>query len=144
MHLYFLTRGIKQQRNVFVNFMQTQMFPWKRKHLKTNKDEFVQVQGSLRPVELWEYVFPEECLDEVLTMLEINPKQNYNEGLKGLGNKAKLAALRKILGASKIPKFKPAKTNRYIEKRGMAIHAIGIRKDKRQKVPEWGYEQEML
>lgn len=58
-----MTRGVKHWRDIFVQFMQTQMWAWKRKNLKTKKWETTAVQGALRPVELWEYVFPEECLD---------------------------------------------------------------------------------
>jgi hypothetical protein len=142
MHLYFLTRGIKQQRDLFVNFMTTQMFPWVRKNIKTGKDETILVQGSLRPVELWEYVFPEEQLEEVLGAMGI--KTDTPTGYDTKINKTKLAVLRKMLGAEKIPikPFKP--TNRYIETRGVSIHPIGIKKDKREAVKEWGYEQEML
>jgi len=183
MHLYFITRGIKQQRDSFVTFMQAQMFRWKRKNLasevelkkKSDDDikeilfktgivfpeynrekaieflatEHMQVQGSLRPVELWEYVFPEECLPEVLTALEIKPEDRaYNNdlGIKGkikkLGNKTKLAMLRKTLGAEEIPEYTPVQTNRYIEKRSVAIHPIGIKKDRQ--IIIGGYEHEAL
>jgi len=37
MHFVFATRGIKHQRDIFVKFMQTQMFKWKRKNLKNGK-----------------------------------------------------------------------------------------------------------
>ena len=141
MHLYFITRGIKQQRDLFVNFMQTQMLPWRRKNLKTGKEEVCMVQGALRPVELWEYVFPEECLPDVLTMLEIH-KMNHNWGL----SEYKRKALRKMLGngVMPIPKFEPVKNKRFIEKRGVAIYPIGIKKDKTMAVDKWGFEQEML
>lgn len=113
------------------------MFEWKRKNLATGKEEIARVQGALRPIQLWEYVFPEECIDEVLEMM--------GDGWK-LG-KTKEATLRKMLGngVKKIPKQKNKSTNyRYIEKRGVAIYPIGIKKDRRQKWEEVGYEQEML
>lgn len=142
MHLYFLTRGIKQQRDIFVKFMETQMFVWKRKNLQTGQEEICQVQGALRPVELWEYVFPEEVLPEVLTMLDLTGNNDYNDGFKRKFNRTKLAILRKMLGASKIPKCEPVITNRYIEKHAVAIHPIGIKKDKNNDF--LGYNQEML
>lgn len=147
MHLYFMVRGVIHQLNLFEMFMSTQMFPWKRKNLKTGKDEYIQVQGGLRRAPWgYEYVFPEECLAEVLTMLEIMPKDNRWD----LGS-VKSWVIRKALGKGDaghkvlpIPKYKPVLTTRYIEKRGIAIYPIGIKKDARQKMEEWGYEQEML
>lgn len=141
MHLYFLTRGVKQQRDLFVMFMQSQMFNWKRKNLKTNKDETIAVQGALRPIELWEYVFPEECLSEVLTMLDI---KNVVAKYGSLG-KTKEKILRRMLGkdVKPLPDWKETKINKYVEKRGLAIYPIGIKKDLREKA-SWGYEQEML
>ena len=142
MHLYFLTRGIKQQRDIFVNFLQTQMWKWKRKNLKTKKEEISRVQGALRPVELWEYVFPEECLDEVLTCLNIT-KDNLGTP-KTFATKTKLSALRKMCGAKKIKSYKKVPTSNFISTAGVSIHPIGIKKDRREKNKKIGYEQEML
>lgn len=139
MHLYFLVRGIKQQVELFNMFLQTQMFPWKRKNLKTGKEEVVQVQGALRVFPFgYEYVFPEESLAEVCTMLDI--KNGW-----GLG-KLRGFIIRHALGHGimKIPKYKDVPTNRYIERRGIAIYPIGIKKDDRRKWEAIGYEQEML
>jgi len=138
MHLYFLTRGVKHFRDVFVTMMQSQMWKWTRKNLKTGKDEVVQVQGALRPIELWEYVFPEECLDEVLTVLKAKDTVNI------LG--ARGAALRKALGkdVKKVPEYKEIPTNKFVEATAVAVYPIGIKKDPRGAKEEWGYEQELL
>jgi len=138
MHLYFISRGVKHARDIFVTTMQSQFFPWKRKNLKTGKEEITSVQGALRPVELWEYVFPEESLPEVLAMLDI---QNLEEGKYGL-SKSKMALLRKSLGCTKIPKIPDAEKQHIISKIGVGIHPIGIRKDKKGEM--MGYEQEYL
>ena len=147
MHFFFLTRGVKQQRDLFVKFMETQMWKWKRKNLTTGKDEFIQVQGGLRPLELWEYIFPDECLDEVLTVLELdeNGKNRWALG------RTKSAILRKALGKGTegnkikpVPKFKKAKTNKYVELRGVAVYPIGIKEDAHEAIKEWDYQQEML
>ena len=138
-----MTRGVQQQVDIFKIFMQAQMFPWKRKNLETGKDEIVQVQGALRPIQLWEYVFPEESLNDVLTALEI-PHENPHTG-QGLSN-LKIAALRKMLGngVKPVPDYEPVKNYRYIEKRGIALYPIGIKTDKRDEKKDWGFEQEML
>ena len=56
----------------------------------------------------------------------------------------KQAILRKAIGkgVKPIPDYKKVLTNRYIEKNGMAIYPIGIKKDPRGEL--LGYEQELL
>lgn len=142
MHLFFITRGIKQQRDLFLLFMQSQMFPWVRTNLKTGKEEIERVQGALRPIELWEYVFPEEHLDEVCTMLG---KSDNAGSYWGTGSaKYGLPLLRKALDVKKLPDIKSVPTSRYIPHEGLGIEVIGIKKDKREKSVKFGYEQEML
>ena len=157
MHFYFMIRGLKQQCDLFRMFMQTQMFCWKRKNLDTRKDKVTLIQGSLRECGfVYEYVFPEECFDEVMTMLNI----------KGIGDtigKTREAMIRKALGkgVKPVPDYKevPRKwalidgiylcTQRYIERNGVAIYPIGIKKDIRKdydwsKTGEGRYNQEGL
>lgn len=143
MHLHFLTRGVNSQVEQFKVFMQAQMFPWKRKNLKTGKDEIFECQGALRPIQLWEYIFPEESLDEVLRMLDI---ASYDEKAVTTLSTFKFKMLRRMLKCGKIPKVDPDKKvrYRYIERKGVSIYPIGVKKDKRQECEEWGYEQEML
>lgn len=125
--------------------MQSQFWKWTRKNLKTGKDETVLVQGALRPSILgaWEYIFPEDCLPEVLSFIgRVDPDDIG--ALKQPGNFFKLGVLRKIFGcekiktevfdeAKKIPttiyfnEFKRALTHCKIP--GVAIHIIGIKKD---------------
>lgn len=148
--------------------MQTQMFPFARYNLSvceckqhitnhddlkcsfgkfTRRKEVTLVQGGLRKTPFgYEYVFPEEYLAEVLTMLEIQPKNGRWE----LGT-FKSWLLRKALGKGDsgdkvlpIPKYEPVNTMRYVEKRGIAIYPIGIKKDAFAEMKEWGYYQEMI
>lgn len=44
MHFYFMTRAEQARTESFMKFMQAQMFPWKRKNLKTGKNDVVGVQ----------------------------------------------------------------------------------------------------
>lgn len=128
---------------MFETFMQAQMFEWDRTNLKTGKVEKTRVQGALRPIELWEYVFPEPQLDNVLTMLNI--PETPSTASFGVGN-LKIAALRKMLGngVQPIPKFKKTKTHHFVDPRGIAIYPIGIKKDVMHDWKEIGYRQEML
>lgn len=142
MHLNFISRGIKQNRDLFVKFLETRMFTWKTKDLKGN-EVLQSVQGALRPVELWEYIFPEECLPEVLGMLGIDPSKTEDYG--SLSQKMQLGVLRKMLDCKEIPKNTPVVGNsQFVFHDGMAFHVLGIKEDVRQKVEKWDREQEML
>ena len=137
---------------------QGQFWQWKRKNLKTGKEEIHLVQGALRPSVLgaWEYVFPEECLVDVLSVMKLGEDSIGVEPT--VKSKAKLVVLRKLFGAQKIPKEifeKAAKKDPSImitqstrglsslAVPGVSIHPIGIKADARQDCP-WGYNQELL
>lgn len=141
MHIYFIPRGILQQLDIFKMFLQTQMFTWKRINIKTGKEELIQVQGALRDCGFcMEYVFPEECLDEVLTMLDF--KNSYD---RWKISDVKQWFIRKVLGngVKAMPKtYKETNPNRFINTNGVALHFIGMKKDVRGDM--LGYNQEML
>lgn len=138
MHLIFATRGVKHMSDIFEAQMQSQFFPWKRKNLKTGKEEVVPLQGALRPIQLYEYVFPKESLDDVLTALEIG-EGKVTPWIASLNQKA----LRKALGLKPIPKYKKV-VNRIIARPGVALYPIGIKDDAYGANPDYGYEQEMV
>ena len=120
---------------------------WKRVNLDTGKEEEILVQGALRPSVLgaWEYIFPEECLAEVLCIL----------GIKGEGytaadqfkDKFRLAFLRKIFSAKRIPKEVYEEAAKIPQTMiiqgtmrglshcitpGTAVHIIGVKPDDRR------------
>jgi len=138
MHLYFISRGIKQNRDIFVNFLQTRLFPWKIKI--DGKETTETVQGALRPVELWEYVFPKESLPEVCGMLGIDPKNTDNYG--ALSSSIQNSMLRKMLGAKEIPKDITPIQKDFVFKQGMGLHVLGIKDDVMGKIGN--RDQEML
>ena len=159
MHLVFFLRGAEHNVNVWKILMQSQFFKWDRKDLKTGKIVSTLVQGGLRPSVLgtYEYVFPEEALPEVLSMLDL--LDNGNSAPKNLYFNSRLFVLRKMLGCEKIPKkaFIEAKklpNTMTIDGRyrglgnccigGVSVHVIGIKKDVREVKEDWGFEQEML
>ena len=138
-----MTRGIKHHRDIFVTTMQSQFFPWKRINKDTGEEEVTMVQGALRPVELWEFVFPKESLPEVLAML------NLQHGHKDYAlTDAKIAMIRRMLKCGKIPKMPEAVRRNIISESGMAIHGIGIKDDVMGEMydpqQEKTYKQEML
>jgi len=143
MHLILLTRGILSQMEDWKALMRAQRFPWKRKNLKTGEEEQDVVQGALRPIQIWEYVFPEESLNDVLGNLQIEGPIERPE-IKSIS-----WALRKMLKLKQIPKmpeggykvsgYTPLGTingkpmapipanNMYMQ--GVAVYPIGIKED---------------
>ena len=169
MHLYFIPRGIRQEMELFEAFMQTQMFPWPRTDLNTGVEFVTMTQGGYRDCGFCkEFIFPKECLKEVLDMLGIQPDK-IDYGL----SKLKKFVLRKMLGhgVEEIPKefitpkwqtgifqFQNNGTKvmtmpyRYIKHDGITLHIIGIKEDRmglfddahsREKYPG-GIYQEMI
>ena len=151
MHLLMMTRGIKQAQEMWEKFMQTQWFEFPQKIIKkdangnflknpdgtyqyeeTPKDSYVRVQGALRPIQLWEYVFPKECLHEVLAMQNLHtcfplrPEVNNYSWI-----------LRKMTGFKKIPpipeeikkKNKWEITQKSVPMDGFAVYPLGIKDD---------------
>jgi len=140
-------RGINNQIEILKTMMQGYYWKWKRINLDTNQEEIILVQGALRPSVLgaWEYIFPEECLAEVLCVFGIKGGQ-YKAGREKI-EALQLAFLRKIFGAEKIKKEiyeEAAKIPQSIIINGTwrglshciipgtAVHCIGIKKDDRR------------
>jgi len=165
MHFVFFTRGINEQVEArWKIFMQSQMFWFKQKPIKKDsktgeflKNEdgtyqyepeiWTKVQGALRPLQLWEYVFPEEtlpynkdlpynkeALTHVLAMMDLH--KTSGEKLRPEIN-APSWMLRKMLKLSKIPIYEELKkhekwniTEKYIGgTEAVAVYPIGIKKD---------------
>jgi hypothetical protein len=167
MHLIFFVRGIYSQVEIFKTMIQGVYWKWRRINLDTNKEEEILVQGALRPSVFgtYEYIFPEECLAEVLCIMGIN-KTNYGSYQNGgsIKEKVQMATLRKIFGAGKIDdkifeealKIPPTLIINNIWRGlshciipGVAIHCIGIKPDERKDFDFTGvglgrYNQEAL
>lgn len=147
-----MTRGILKTRDEWVDFMKTRMFPWKRKNLATGKWETTTVAGALRPIELWEYVFPKESLNEVFAMQHradgTGALIDHHKIRPEISNYAKLMA--KLLKLKPIPKFiKPTAYGYKIKEGGLplpvnwvpvdgfAVYPLGLRDDVMQDYPDF-------
>ena len=133
-------------RDHLVSILQGQAFMFPRKNLKTGKTEQFIVQGNLRPIELWEYVFPEEHLNEVLYNLNIkgDGKQVHGKQLEPLAK-----TFRMMMGLKKIPKYDETKLQlspRILKgaMEGVSLYGLGIKKDGKKDFKQWGYNQEAL
>ena len=157
MHLVFATRGINRMVEELKSLLQAQRFPWKRTNLKTKKEEMMLVQGALRPIQLWEYVFPEECLDDVLGAMKIKGPIHRPEIKNFSWMLRKLLRLKPIpemtSGARIVTGYRPKGSlngkkmpsmpvyNMWVD--GVGVYPIGIKDDVKQAY-DWGYFQEGL
>ena len=60
MHLYAMTRGIKKDVDDYITQLQGKYFPYKLKGIQGEQTTALQL--SVRPIQLWEFVFPKESL----------------------------------------------------------------------------------
>ena len=120
MHLYIITRGMKTEVDRFVNDMSAQYFPI----FIDGKPAYVQL--AMRPIQLWEMVFPEESLGEVIATIRRDPGGSANR----LGY-AKRFGLQKMLGCKPIPKLLNLSKKRIVYNHNIAIEEIGIKKDRK-------------
>jgi hypothetical protein len=164
MHFQFYVRGIFPQVELWKSMAQGCFFKWRRTDLETGKEDIVLVQGALRPSVLgtYEYIFPKESLSTVLCIMGLDSPERI--GVQdSFMSRARLAALRKILGVKKIPKenFREAaempesiiignseRGLSHLKVPGVAIHPIGIKEDRRiemyDPVDKKTYDQEAL
>ena len=154
--MLLMTRGINQSFEVWKMFMQSQMFDFRQQPLlKDDKGNFIEdgvdengnkkykrgpqtmtrVQGALRPIQLFEYVFPEESLQEVLAMM--NQHKQYNHMRPEVNNYAWI--LRKMTRFKKIPDMPELQkkeaweiTQKYVPPQGVGVYPLGIKEDKKQ------------
>jgi len=148
MHIFFFFRGVNQYVELFKSLIQGQFWQWERTDLKTGKKVKVLVQGALRPSYLgtYEYIFPEECLSEVIAVLGLQEDKTF-----------RMNAVRKMMGLEKIPKknWEESKniqtdimvkgTNRGIvgiKVAGTGCCLIGMKRDRRGEM--YGFNQEAL
>ena len=99
MHVYFILRGIKQCADLFKRDIQSQYFPRGAEDTLRGKIPLGSVQGALRPIELFEYVFPREHRDLVLRSIFQKPSGEPKE--QRLSKYQFI--LRKLLKAQKMP-----------------------------------------
>lgn len=144
--IVLMARGINQSFELWQKFMETKMFLWKRLNLKTNQEEATMVQGALRPIQLFEYVVPNECIPEALAMMGLHKNEKMRPEINNYA-----WILRKLMGLKKIevPEEIAKKegwqvTDKYVPMAGMAVYPIGVKEDVVQEYPSYGYKQEGL
>lgn len=132
MHVVFSLYGIKEKVDIMLNEMQSQKFLMPVTSPDKKETKQIWVQGSLRlvPGGLYEYIFPRENLDTVLTTLDFHsPIRPYNIDKKVMGI-SPLNMLKDFLKIEDAPKEFNTKEALLWRKEGITIIPLGIRKDK--------------
>ena len=132
MHAIFMLYGLTTKVDFLLKEMQHQKFQLALKK-KGEKDKFIWIQGHLRilPFGLYEFIFPREYMDVVLTTLRFNMDVGYSldQEMSILGMKIRpMKYLKKFLKIEDTPKFKDDKKLIWIMDDVAVVH-IGIRKD---------------
>lgn len=125
MHVIFIPYGVIHAVEHLKIDMQAQKFQLPM-HSPDGKETKILVQGALRlaPFGVWEYVFPKEYADLVMTTLKFNMPDGY-----GL-DKVKMAMLRKALKAKPVPKNIDTKEILPWITQDISLIPVGIREDK--------------
>lgn len=156
-HLLFATRGIRASMQQMKEDLSSQRWWWRRKNLTTNKVEHVPVQGILRPIELWEYVYPKESpteigkedskmednTDIIMRSLGLTGSEHYIP--KSIGKYVRWIC--KFLGLKKVPDTPKEGNLRWIHQLGISVIPIGVKEDEYKEYdfgPAGKYEQEGL
>lgn len=117
MHLYILTRGVKHDVDRFIDEIRCKYVPFKYK----GADHCIQV--GVRPIQLWEVVFPEEHLQVMMATMGGELKTQHKKHEKFL------FALRKILGVEPMPEFVKGTPAMPCYNANVEVSGIGIKKD---------------
>lgn len=126
MHAIFIPYGIKQAVEHTLADMAAQKFEWLFQK-EGEPDKKIWLQGSIRimPFGVIEYVFPKEAANLVLTSLDFDKPNRYQD--RGL-IKLPIAMIRKVLGCKKASKFDNSKKLLWI-RNDVNFIPIGIRED---------------
>lgn len=131
MQAYFMTRGKIDEVQHFIDWMKTRFMPLMVKHPNGTITNDILMECQLRPIQLWEFVFPKEYLDLVTNSLDLaNKNTRFLTG--GYNINPKLYALRLMLGAKEFetPKDTNSKMPLPYERwRDVNILPIGYRED---------------
>ena len=124
MHLYILARGIKHEFDRFVNELSAKYLPMMWKGKKDENKKLYNMQVSVRPIQLFEVVFPKEHEEEMVRLMEASKNSGFAQHQKGY--EKLLFPLRKALKAKKLDKKLRDKINKSPRKSQIACRKQGV------------------
>jgi len=133
MQVYFITRGVKHQSDLFITQLQGKYLKTKQKLAGDKEPKDYMVQVGVRPVQLWEVAFPKEHKDLMLTTLFGRGTCDIlgNDGKKPCEHKwlKKLVGLLRVtLGLKKFPEY-DKKEFLPLSKDNVQVIGIGVKDD---------------
>lgn len=130
MHLYFMTRGIKHRVDQFITELQGKYLPIPMTDKATGETKTNLVQVAVRPIQLWEVVFPKEHLNTMVNTFWPKDK-GFEYGIHHKHLKKYVSGLRMMLGAKPMPKRDTIFSTDFmpIFTQDVNIMAIGIKED---------------
>jgi len=137
MHAVFIPYGHKRWVDLLLRDMEAQKFDLPMLSPDGKQTKLARVEGQIRvlPFGVYEYVFPKEVMDAVLTTLDFQVKEEHYilKQIKGIPFKP-IKILRKLLNLKEIPEFKTDKMYPWLKKdysgnQVVAIIPLGIRED---------------
>lgn len=140
-HFTFAAYGIKRDMDELIKWLETRIFSMEVTDKEGNKTT-VGIQGQLRPILLFDYIFPEENLDLVLNTF--TAERLSHEQYKKV--KALRAITSKALGLKKIPPYKKDKAFPLpVEAfKNISIYPLGVRYDDKRFFEKDGKDGEGL
>ena len=125
MHFSFMTRGHIDHVETFIKNLSTRYLKIPLYNKEKNKMENQSIKARLCPIQLWDYVFPEEHLGAVLTTCLSN-----SEGKPMMKSHNKyIWALRKAMNFKAIPEYKKDQWLNMEYPQNIEIIGIGIKED---------------
>lgn len=133
MHLYFITKGDKKWTDDFINQLIGKWLPFKWRKTKDEPFQDMNVQLSIRPIQLWEVGFPKEHKDLVCSTIlgKDGGLIRGNDGKKPVDHKFFNGFIKtccRILGLQPIGKYKDD-VMMPIAKEHVAVVGLGIKED---------------
>ena len=128
MHFIFIPYGMKDFVDKLIRDMQAQKHSL-RMHKEGQPDQQLFMESQIRylPFGIYEYIFPKEDLDIVLTSLLEGNYNSEDDPYKGI-SPWKISFIRKMIHADKVPEFKRDKKFLWM-KEHVGIIPIGVRYD---------------
>ena len=133
MHTYLAIRGVKKEHDDFINQLQGKFLPHEIKHDwgKSGDAGYIkkgnyQQQVSVRPITLWEIVYPEQHQELMHRTIFGKSKGNAQYGWQD----KILKWFRKIIKLEPIPDFPEEGDFLPIGKQHLEIVGLGIKKDR--------------
>jgi hypothetical protein len=102
---YALSRGNKYEVDEFIKQLSCQYLPFEWINPKTKLFEKVQMQMSVRPVQLWEFSFPEPMRDAVINTI----LKGYDGKTQFSAHEMMLKMIRKGLGVNTLNPYDKTK-----------------------------------